>query len=77
MEVIITFRFENPGEAEVFVEALRTYPAADKADKLEQIGDIVIVRAINRDAARDVLSAAGRTFDVPARGRYPWKETKE
>lgn len=73
MEVIITFKFENAGEAEVFTEALRTYPAASKADKLEQIGDVVLVRAVGRDAAKDILISAGRTFDVPASGRYPWK----
>lgn len=76
MEVIITFKFENAGEAEVFTEALRTYPAASKADKLEQIGDIVLVRAVGRDAAKDILIAAGRTFDVPASGRYPWGTEK-
>lgn len=77
MEVNIVFRFENAGEAEVFTEALRTYPAASKAAKLEQIEEVVLVRAVGRDAAKDILIAAGKTFDAPASGRYPWKQTEE
>lgn len=74
MEVIVTCKFENPGEAEVFTEALRTYPAASKADKLEQIGDIVLVRAIGNGAAKGVLEAAAET--IVTEGRYPWKKTE-
>lgn len=75
MEAIITFKFENPGEAENFVETLRTYPAAEKANVLEQIGDgnIVLVKAVGNGVVKRVLAAASGT--IVTEGRYPWTET--
>lgn len=75
MECIATFKFENPGEAEVFVETLRTYPAAEKADELTQIGDgnIVLVKAVGDGAVMRILAAASGT--IVAKGRYPWTKT--
>lgn len=70
MEFIGTFKFENPGEAEVFTETLRTYPAAEKADRLEQIGEIVLVRAVGNGTVKRVLAAASGT--IVTEGRYPW-----
>ncbi len=76
MEVIITFKFENPGEAENFAETLRTYPAAEKANELEQIGDgdIVLVRATGGGAVKGILESAAETIVVE--GKYPWKKTE-
>ena len=72
MEFIGTFRFENPGEAENFAETLRTYPAAEKANILEQIGDgnVVLVKVVGDGAVKRVLAAASGT--IIAKGRYPW-----
>ena len=75
MEYIGTFKFKNPGEAENFAETLKTYPAATKANMLEQIGDAVIVRAVGNGAIKGVLKAAAET--IITEGKYPWRNATE
>lgn len=78
MEYIGTFKFKNPGEAENFAETLRTYPAAEKTNALEQIGDgdIVLVQAVGDGAVKGILEALAAT--IVTEGRYPYgKKTKE
>ena len=77
MEMIVTFKFANPGEAENFAETLRTYPAAEKTNALEQIGnrDIVLVQAVGDGAVKGILEAAAET--IVTEGKYPWRNVTE
>lgn len=77
MEYIGTFKFKNPGEAENFAETLRTYPAAEKTNELEQIGDgsIVLVKAVGDGVVVRVLAAVAET--IVTKGKYPWRNATE